>query len=203
MMLTKTMWITGVLLVPKFKTNIISVALLAERGFPCLFDTNFASIRIRDKNGETRQELLRVPRLDDTNIYSFELPHTPYEPPPIAIDGKKLNSQQLMSFLNSGEYVQPNGSKARKPTSIVVRNSNKIPKKAAQASTTSTVAELPSKTSPGKSKPSNITGKPVPIKQVGFHNGNLYGILAEHGGPEPNQNSTNDPDDTHSSDSDE
>lgn len=119
MMLTKHMVLTRVLLVPKFRLNIISVAKLSEKGVYCKFGPDYCVGRVNDK---VTNEWLTAFQADrqDSNVYILTLPKVPYEP----IRGSKskvLTSKEIAQKPKKASYLSKTGQATNKPTTIGVK----------------------------------------------------------------------------------
>lgn len=127
MMLTKHMMLTRVLLVPKFRLNIISVARLGDKGVYCKFGPKQCVGRVHDKNSNEWLSVFEAER-EANDVYILHLPKTPYEPIK-GFKSKKLTSNQLASSSKKAEYLNQKGQATSEPTTIGVKAStNKIKK---------------------------------------------------------------------------
>ncbi|MDO9005654.1 MAG: hypothetical protein Q7V20_19575 [Aquabacterium sp.] len=130
MMLTPDLVLNRVLYVPKFRVNIISVALLTDRGMNVKFNSNSCQLRAVEENGELGKILLTAKR-NDGNIYVHTLPREPFEPrrPKHGNNKKKDLVKELASKPKGANYIDANGQPSNKPTTVSIKVTRHIPKK--------------------------------------------------------------------------
>lgn len=132
MMLTKDFVLTRVLLVPEFRVNIVSVALMTDRGASVRFDREHCVIHKILDNGRLAPEPIAKVKRNDGNVYVHYLPKQPYLPKVHPI--KKLTPSQLVAKPKQASYGSTTGDLSTEPTTIkaITAKQRKIPKVGAE-----------------------------------------------------------------------
>lgn len=130
MMLTPDLILNRVLYVPKFRVNIISVALLTDRGMNVKFNRKSCQLRAVEDNGELGKILLTAKRTDG-NIYVHTLPREPFEPRRLKSGNNKKKDlvKELATKPKGANYTDANGQTSDKPTTVSIKVARHIPKK--------------------------------------------------------------------------
>lgn len=134
MMLTKFLVLTQVLLVPKFRLNIVSVARLSDKGVSFHFGKENCTGKVHDKNENKWLTAFQAPR-QENDVYILTLPKEPYEPIKTS-KAKKLTGSQIAEKPKKAEYVDQKGDTTNRPTTISVKGPKVIPTKAADKAQT-------------------------------------------------------------------
>ena len=121
MMLTKDLIIRRVLLVPKFRVNIISVALLTDKNISVKFNSDNCQLRAIEKDGQLGTIIANIKRTTG-NIYVLTLPTEPHEPRfPEEKDKKKGSVKELAEKPKDANYSDNRGKIFKKPTTVAVK----------------------------------------------------------------------------------
>lgn len=130
MMLNKSMWIDHVLLVPNFRTNILSVHLLKKRGFDVLLNEDNGRIVPLLSSGEHAPVF--APVSVEGNVYVLRMPAHALSPPHDALRfSNGVKPEQFMTgpaFLKNAEFVDHSGKKVNKPTTVKITSQPTKPK---------------------------------------------------------------------------
>lgn len=146
-MITSTMFLTQVLLCPKFRTNIISVARLIDAGCQLKFTASGCGIC----NGSNGRQMVFAPR--EGNLYVIRLGKV-VPPPPTAKSGFKFNMKIYEKLEREGVYTDNKGKTSTTPTTLTVRSTG-----ADSTSGTSSTSGKGKSDSKSKSKSSSSSSK--------------------------------------------
>ncbi|MDO8953682.1 MAG: hypothetical protein Q7V63_02400 [Gammaproteobacteria bacterium] len=126
MMITAHLVLNRVLLVPSFRVNIISIALLADRGIHTSFNKKSCQLRLVNAD-KTLGTILATIERNEGNIYVLSLPTKPYDHNALqrelekAKADKQLNAAQLATKPKGATYADSKGKIGKKPTTVAVR----------------------------------------------------------------------------------